>query len=114
MPLPVIDDLVRRSQLETHTAIKNLPLRTENQRNVHTLPSAASRSLTGVSRTDATKQNDAGSRVVANGYHAKSNIGAGCGSRRDLLTLVSEPLPTISAGLQSIVSAQKKRGKCIE
>ncbi len=34
-----------------------------------TLPSDASSSLTGHSRTDATKQKEAGSRMVALGYH---------------------------------------------
>lgn len=42
-----------------------------------TLPSDASSSFTGVSRTDATKQNDAGLVGVAVGYQIKSRIGDG-------------------------------------
>ena len=42
----------------------------------HTLPSDASSSFTGHSRTDVTKQYEAGSRGDAAGYQAKSKIGA--------------------------------------
>ena len=42
-----------------------------------TRPSEASSSLTGHSRTDTTKQNEAGSNGVAVGYQVKSRIGAG-------------------------------------
>jgi hypothetical protein len=40
-----------------------------------TLPSDASSSFTGVSRTEATKQNDAGLLWVAAGYQRKSRMG---------------------------------------
>lgn len=43
-----------------------------------TLPSDASSNFTGVSRTEATKQNDAGLVGVAAGYQAKSRMGDGC------------------------------------
>ena len=50
-----------------------------------TLPSEASSNLTGHSRTDATKQKDAGSYGEAVGNQMKSRIGAACWR-----TLVSE------------------------
>ena len=43
-----------------------------------TRPFDASSSFTGESRTDETKQKDAGSFGDAVGYHKKSTIGAGC------------------------------------
>jgi hypothetical protein len=45
-----------------------------------TLPSEASSNWTGESRTDATKQNDDGSRGVARGYQRKSRMGAARGN----------------------------------
>lgn len=41
------------------------------------LPSDASSSFTGFSRTEATKQNEAGSMDIADGYQMKSRIGDG-------------------------------------
>jgi hypothetical protein len=45
-----------------------------------TLPSEASNSFTGHSRTEATKQNEAGSRGDAVGYQTKSSTGAAWGN----------------------------------
>ena len=42
---------------------------------MYTRPSEASSSLTGHSRTEATKQNNAGFEAVAPGYQTKSSIG---------------------------------------
>ena len=50
-----------------------------------TLPSEASMILTGHSRTEARKQNEAGSWGVAEGYQRKSRMGAGCGKVSDVL-----------------------------
>lgn len=44
---------------------------------VPTLPVAASKSFTGQSRTEATKQKVAGVSADADGYQAKSSTGAG-------------------------------------
>jgi len=46
-------------------------------RNSCTLPSDASSNFTGVSRTEATKQKDAGLVGVAAGYQIKSRMGDG-------------------------------------
>jgi len=48
-------------------------------RRVHTLPSFASNSFTGHSRTDATKQYEGGLYRDALGYHTKSTMGDGWG-----------------------------------
>lgn len=61
-------------------AVKELGQTNYRAQYIHTLPSDASSSLTGHSRTEATKQNDAGSPQVAAGYHAKSRMGAGWGN----------------------------------
>ena len=45
---------------------------------IRTRPFEASSNLTGHSRTDAKKQNDAGFAGLANGYQAKSNTGLAC------------------------------------
>ena len=57
----------------------------------HTRPSEASSSLTGHSRTEATKQKDAGSFAVAPGYQTKSSIGEGS---RNVWRLRVAPLST--------------------
>jgi hypothetical protein len=44
----------------------------------HTRPSDALSSLTGHSRIEAKKQNEAGSDTAARGYQAKSRMGAAC------------------------------------
>ena len=50
---------------------------------VLTRPSHPSRSFTGHSRTEVTKQKEAGSEHVARGYHAKSSTGAACRNERE-------------------------------
>lgn len=47
------------------------------RKRIRTRPSEASSNFTGQSRTDAKKQNEAGSLGEAVGYHVKSSTGAG-------------------------------------
>jgi len=48
------------------------------RKKAHTLPSEASSNFTGLSRTDAKKQNDEGLLGEAVGNQVKSSIGADC------------------------------------
>lgn len=70
----MVNNFIRRAQLSLYQSASGVCRRNKT----HTLPSDASSNLTGLSRTDAKKQNDEGSEGEAVGNQVKSSIGADC------------------------------------
>lgn len=82
----------RRSNTKLSTALSNQIIVTfRREKKGHTLPSEASNNLTGHSRTEVTKQNEAGSCGEAVGNQIKSRIGDAWANVLDLFRCETTP-----------------------
>ena len=91
----MVNNFIRRAQLSLYQSASGVCRRNKT----HTLPSDASSNLTGLSRTDAKKQNDEGSEGEAVGNQVKSSIGADF-ARSSLVVLVHQDCKTIEEEAQ--------------